>query len=80
MPIYEFKCVNCNKIFELLAVKSEDSVNISCPHCKGEHLERVMSRVSINASGSDRGHSPSVTERSCSGGSCQTITLPGHAK
>ncbi len=80
MPIYEFKCAQCNEVFELLAVKSDDTVNVTCPHCKGENLERVLSRVSINVSGGDKGHKTSVTERSCADGSCQTLTLPGHSR
>lgn len=80
MPIYEFKCLKCNEIFEILAVKSEDSVEVKCPQCSGEEVERVVSRVSFSVAGSDSGYKPSVTNRECTDGSCHTITLPGHTK
>lgn len=80
MPIYEFRCLQCGEVFELLAVKSGDDVDIRCPQCKGEEIERVMSRVSFNTSGSDSGSTPSLVQRQCSSGSCQTVTLPGHTR
>lgn len=80
MPIYEFKCTHCHELFEILLIKSNDEVDLRCPNCSGESIERVLSRTCINAGGKDPNHSPKITERKCTGGSCQTITLPGHTK
>jgi putative FmdB family regulatory protein len=31
MPIYEFICQECKNIFELLAIKEGDLVEVKCP-------------------------------------------------
>jgi putative FmdB family regulatory protein len=78
MPIYEFKCLECSDIFELLIMKSDNSVDMRCPKCGSETFERVMSTACFAVSGSP-GSNPTVkTEsRTCSGGSCSTIEVPG---
>lgn len=78
MPIYEFKCQQCQHCFEFLLLKSDDEVTMQCPSCKGQDIERVLSTTSyVMGGGSGSGKGPSATNRSCSGGSCTTIDLPG---
>jgi len=36
MPIYEFICQECKNIFELLAIKEGDLVEIKCPTCDSD--------------------------------------------
>jgi len=34
MPVYEFKCTNCQKPFEIrLSFAEYDSATVVCPHC-----------------------------------------------
>lgn len=40
MPIYDYRCMDCNKTFELL-VKS--STVPACPACAGTQLEKLVS-------------------------------------
>jgi len=47
MPIYEFRCLDCNKYFEALVLKSDEE--ISCPECKGTNIERLMSVCSFKS-------------------------------
>jgi putative FmdB family regulatory protein len=77
MPIYEYRCLNCNNRFEImhLASKKEDAV---CSKCGSKKTEKLMSSFSAvgSSSGSDScdtgscdypspgGYSP------CSGGAC----------
>lgn len=77
MPIYEFKCLKCNNVFELLMI-NRDAAQMRCPHCQSEDFERVISRTSY-AMGSD-GTSAGVSRqtRNCSGGSCTTYDISGH--
>ena len=42
MPIYEYRCDDCNKRSTYLILQSH-SATLSCKHCKGKHLERIMS-------------------------------------
>jgi putative FmdB family regulatory protein len=80
MPIYEFICQECRNIFELLALSSGDLIEIKCPNCNSENLERVMSKVNV-VSGSSSKNSPNpIVNRSCASGSCSTLTLPGYTK
>jgi putative FmdB family regulatory protein len=78
MPIYEFKCTKCEAFFEVIVMGSEDK-NIGCPECKSTEFERVVSRTNFNMGSSGKGQATGVQtqERSCSGGSCKTYTVPG---
>jgi putative FmdB family regulatory protein len=41
MPIYEFECSNCNKVFEKICHKTDVSQDI-CPEC-GEVSKKIIS-------------------------------------
>ena len=43
MPIYEYQCEDCAKCSTYLILQGHSST-LSCKHCKGKHLERIMSR------------------------------------
>ena len=47
MPMYEFFCSNCNTIYTFLS-KSVNTFKIpTCPKCKKENLERLISRFAV---------------------------------
>ena len=77
MPIYEFRCLDCNQFFEVLVRGNTEDQPISCPHCQQAHFERVLSTTSHQVRSSRAGTAPTVQNRTCSGGNCSTITLPG---
>ncbi|NVM21802.1 MAG: zinc ribbon domain-containing protein [Desulfobacterales bacterium] len=81
MPIYEFRCLKCNEVFEILMVTGGDKVEMKCPHCKSEDFERVLSTASyaVGFSGSES-RTPKVQSRECASGTCSTIDLPGYSK
>ena len=74
MPIYEFKCKECDSRFELLCgVGGWDGV--SCPECGGGKVAKLLSSFfsrSVGADGSSHSHGGS-----CS--SCASIVAP-HAR
>lgn len=83
MPIYEFRCVNCDNIQELIVTGSGQEVEMKCEACGGEELERVLSRTnySMGEGGTAKSSGPSATSRSCGPGkSCTSIELPGYTK
>ena len=80
MPIYEFRCLACNHIFELLSLAKNDTVELKCPECQAPEVERVLSRVSHVMGSSSGSPKTSVTSKSCSGGSCATIDIPGPSR
>jgi len=81
MPIYEFRCLKCNEVFEILIVKKKDKVEMACPHCHSEDFERVPSTACYTL-GFSKGESrrPKAHSRQCPSGTCATIDLPGHSK
>ncbi len=42
MPMFEFKCQRCGKVFERLCFKTEDS-NVACPQCGSGQTSKIMS-------------------------------------
>lgn len=46
MPIYEFRCRDCQKTFEMVqSVAEHEKASARCPHCNGTNVDRVLSRV-----------------------------------
>jgi len=80
MPIYEFKCMKCNDLFEVLIRSAEEQSEVRCPKCQSEQFERVISatRHAIGDAGAQG--NPSATTRNCGSGSCTTYTIPGHGR
>ena len=82
MPIYEFRCVACGHIQEIIASSGSEALKMKCDSCQGEAFDRVLSKVSyaMGASKGD-GSGPSATTKTCGPDkSCATITLPGHSR
>lgn len=81
MPIYEFKCLECEEFIELLVMNKEEEIELKCPHCKCEELERVLSSTSYSmADGSGKGKGVKSQTRTCGSGSCTTYEIPGHTR
>lgn len=78
MPIYEFKCLKCNDIFELLVRGTDDSLEMRCPKCASEDFERVMSSTRHFIGAASAGSSgPRAESRQCKSGNCTTYEIPG---
>lgn len=45
MPIYEYRCLRCHKVFSFLVGVVADSGKPACPRCKGKKLTKLISRV-----------------------------------
>ncbi|HSL62613.1 MAG TPA: zinc ribbon domain-containing protein [Desulfotignum sp.] len=82
MPIYEFKCTQCTEFFEVIVMGSDKDQAVTCPKCQSTAFERVVSTTNyaIGSSGRGPGKGVSTQERSCSGGSCKTYTVPGETR
>ena len=82
MPIFEFRCLECNNLFEQLFMNSNEKADIACPKCRSRTFERVVSRSSYSMGVGPLGKQPKITTKSCGGPSnqCVTLDLPGPAK
>ena len=82
MPIFEFKCMDCDQYQEILVMNKQEEVEMSCSHCGSGNLERILSTTHHTITGG--GPQPvnagaSSQTRTCSSGSCTTYTIPGPA-
>lgn len=50
MPIYEYTCKKCNKIFESLVLSSRDIKGIHCPECGSGEVQKMLSSFSSGSS------------------------------
>lgn len=83
MPIFEFKCMDCDEYMEMLVMNKQEEVEMVCSHCGSGNLERILSSTNhtVTGGGPDRPTSSgaSTQTRTCSSGSCTTYTIPGPA-
>ncbi len=81
MPIYEFKCLKCEEFIELLVMNPDEKIELRCPKCKCEELERVLSSTSYSmGDGSGKRQGVKSQTRTCQSGSCTTYEIPGHTR
>ena len=52
MPIYEYRCHDCGKVFEEI-VASVSANNLPCPSCKSKKTEKLISRIGAVGKGKD---------------------------
>lgn len=78
MPIFEFKCMQCEEFIEKLVMSDDDMVELRCPKCESGDLERVLSTTNFAIPPGGAGSPAASTEtRTCSSGSCTTYNIPG---
>lgn len=54
MPIYEYQCRSCNKVFTHLIMKPQEEKGLKCEYCGGKRLKRLISQFSYQKSEADR--------------------------
>ena len=83
MPIFEFKCLDCDAYMEHLVMNKQETEEMACSHCGSGNLERVVSTTNHTVTGGGSGRpdnaGSSAQTRTCSSGSCTTYTIPGPA-
>lgn len=62
MPIYEYRCRNCGKVFDAFQRVGEDGEALVCPECGTAKPEKLFSSFASTGTGSDA--------RASAGGSC----------
>ena len=61
MPIYEYRCAECGRLFEKLVFAGEKEEEIQCPSCGAAEAQRQMSAAVVSSKNhsSSCGNSPS---------------------
>jgi len=81
MPIFEFRCAACGEVFEKLFMNPDERVDMTCPQCSAESIERVVSRTNYAIGVGPGGNQPKITAKSCGDSNqCMTLDLPGPAR
>ncbi len=52
MPMYEYRCRECDGRFEMLRRMSDADRDVQCPECRSEEIERLVSAFSSGGCGS----------------------------
>ena len=75
MPIYEYRCEECGKVFEEI-VSGHDPDVLPCPTCSSNKTEKLMSRIGGIGMGKASGDfacssgAPCPGAASCGAGGC----------
>lgn len=71
MPIYEYQCSECGKIFEELILSKSDLEGITCKACGSQRVEKVLSGSAVVMGPSATAAScPEFRSGACHGGGC----------
>ena len=71
MPLYEFRCEQCEHVIERLCRMGSNGKGLKCPKCGGGKLRRLMSVFAARTKG-EGGSTSSVGSScaSCTSGNC----------
>jgi len=64
MPLFDFLCLQCGKVSEILVTSSE--ARLTCQACGGTRLKKMLSAPST-LSGSSRNNMPGPGDTACCG-------------
>ncbi|MGQ9713606.1 MAG: FmdB family zinc ribbon protein [Anaerolineae bacterium] len=53
MPIYEYRCAQCNAVFQRLfrSLKEVEDTEVRCPTCGAEEVRRLFSAPAVHMAG-----------------------------
>lgn len=64
MPLYEYRCSDCDHRFEILQRMGEGADGLTCPECEAPKVEKQLSTFASTSSGS----TSSTGAAACGGG------------
>ena len=70
MPVYEYRCAGCGKIYDILHLGREKTDDVVCPSCHSKEYKKLMSAPSVAMKSGDSCDGPSCPPDTCCGGSC----------
>ncbi len=70
MPIYDYKCSDCGKTYDVFHKVREIKEDVVCPTCNSTTHVRLISAPSFSMNGSSGNGYSSEAAPSCADGSC----------
>lgn len=70
MPLYEYRCPDCQGRFEIIQHLGTSAAETVCPTCGAQHVERQLSTFAVANSGSGASSTPAPSFGGCGGGQC----------
>jgi putative FmdB family regulatory protein len=72
MPIYDYRCDDCAKTYDIYHKVREVEEDVVCPHCSSTRHTRLLSApmVKVGKSSSSIPEAPACGDGNCCGGSC----------
>lgn len=74
MPLYDYKCAECETVFEELVRSSSEESELRCPKCGSAAVKRQISSFAMGTSSSAERGASSSSISGCSGGSCRSCS------
>lgn len=74
MPIYEFRCEDCQSTFEVLTAYAERDRGQACPHCESPHTRVLVSSFAPIGAGETAAAMPAASGGCGCGGACACST------
>lgn len=69
MPIYEYRCADCNKVSEFLVGVGQEKTEIMCKYCDSTEMTRIISASFVSSGkgmiGSQHGQTCCGREERC---------------
>jgi putative FmdB family regulatory protein len=74
MPVYDYRCTDCKKTYDVYHKSHEIVEDVVCPSCGSVHYKKLMSipvvSMGSTSSSSEYSTGPSCDTGGCCGGSC----------
>lgn len=61
MPIYEYRCEECDELFEVFVRSSSQPTKLTCPKCGSQKVKKAVSLFGVGGAGSSGGARGSCT-------------------
>ncbi len=75
MPVYDYKCRKCGKVFEKFLRSVSAAATVKCEKCGSSQVVKLVTCCAVSSGGKGEGSGSAKSSSSCStcsGGTCST--------
>jgi putative FmdB family regulatory protein len=70
MPVFDYKCSECGKTYDVYHKVREIVEDVICPQCGSAEHKKLFSMASVATGGKSASESPCEMGAGCCGGAC----------